>query len=57
MKSFKAWGPMFVGKQMFAGSWGRYLVGKKKMSLWMVTLTCDLGLLQITERVIFLKFY
>ena len=31
VKSFKACGPMFVGKQIFAGSWGRYLVGKKNM--------------------------
>ena len=48
---------MFVGKQIYAGSWGHYLEGKKKMSLWKVTLTCDLGLSQTTERVIFLKFY
>ena len=48
------WGPMF-GKQTFAGSWGRYFVGK----------LCDVTrvdnsymiYLQTTERVIFLIVY
>ena len=35
----------FMGKQIFAGSWGRYFVIKLKMSLWKITLTCVLGLL------------
>ena len=46
---------MFVGKQIFAGSWGRYFVGKQKMSLRKITLTCVYGLITNYESVILEK--
>ena len=39
-----SWGPMFVGKQIFGGLWGRYFVAKHKMLLGKIILTCLLGL-------------
>ena len=50
------WGPMFDGKQIFAGLWGRYFVDKQKMSVRKITLTCVLGLFTKNERVILEKY-
>ena len=36
-----------MGNQILAGSWGRYLVGRQKMSLRKITLTRVIGLFTI----------
>lgn len=39
-----------MGKQIIADSWGRYFVGKQKLSLGKVTLPCVLILLNKYEK-------
>ena len=34
VETFKFEGPIFVGKQIFAGSWGHYFVGKQIIIYW-----------------------